>query len=56
MAHTHEGVEHHRTVGREVDHLVAERVVGGCCAGSSEKEHKVALQNGGSTKVGVERN
>lgn len=54
MAHTHEGVEHHRTVGREVDHLVVEKVVGGW-AGSSEKAHKVALQNGGSTKVGVER-
>lgn len=55
MAHTHEEVEHHRTVGREVDHLVAERVLGEGWAGSSEKEHKVALQNGGSTKVGVER-
>lgn len=54
-SHTH-GKEHHKTVAKAGAHLVAERVALDGLVGSSEEEYKVALQNGGLLKVGVERN
>lgn len=45
----------HKTVGKEGTHLVVERVTHDGLVDSFEKEYKVALQNGGPVKVGVEK-